>query len=239
MKRSIKVQYTIDQLLNANIHIGHYNFRKRVTWKPRMEYYILQTRHNCSIINIEHTVFLLKRALKLIEDMQFKKKKILYVGTNEFYLDLVEDLAIQSKQPYVTTKWVHGLLSNWETTHYMLIRCARHRSNIKTISKKEEFRSKIQKYVFKGLDGLDTIPDMMVIFNLNDNYSALHESYKYKMPVVGLVDTDTNPVGLTHPIPTNDDSRASVEFIIQLMLSAAYLGHCREIIQSSNKKRKQ
>ena len=188
----------LDQLFNAGVHLGH----KTSKWNNKMTPYLFGTRNNIHIINLEKTISLLRRMIKVVSDLVKSDNTILIIGNSENNSNFVRFLGEKFKVPYVCNKWIGGILSNWED-----------------FSKRVQ-NGKVKRRVTSfttGLRFMNKKPSIAIILNTNENREAIKEIYKLNIPIIGIVDTDSSLTNISYPIPGNDNSPVVQYFYITIL----------------------
>ena len=205
------------------MHLGH----KTNKWNPSMDQYIYGSQDNVHIIDLRKTVSLLNETLTFVENISKNNGLILFIGTKSQASDIVKKYAEECKQFYVNKRWLGGMLTNWETVSNSLnslnsLNKKINNQNLK-LKKKEILQmnrqiEKIEKYL-GGLKEMGTVPQAIFVVDVNKDAIAVSEANKLKIPVIGILDTNSSPSGIDYPIPGNDDSRKSIELICSLISS--------------------
>ena len=211
---------TIQQLLEAGVHFGHHKKR----WNPKMEKYIFGVRNNIHIIDLRITLPLLNQALESLHKITSKSGKILFVGTKKQASNLVEDIAKKTEQFYITKRWFGGTLTNWNTISNSIKRLEslekRIREEEQKLSKKEllNLNREIDKLnnAIGGIRTMSSLPDLLIVLDTLKDKIAVQEANKLKIPVMGVVDTNSEPGSIDYPIPGNDDAIRSINLYINL-----------------------
>lgn len=226
-------QVDIKQLLEAGAHFGH----KTERWHPKMAQYIHSKRGGSHIIDLTKTVDKLEEALNVIEDVASKQKQVLFVGTKRQASDIVRKLAEQTGQPYVSERWLGGMLTNWNTIGAQI----KHLVDLESKMASGELAAKynkleIQRYqeeidalnvLYGGIKELHARPGVVVIFDIVSDQNALKEAKKLKLPVIALVDTNADPTDVTYPIPCNDDAIKALQLMADYFASAVETGKAK------------
>jgi small subunit ribosomal protein S2 len=221
---------TIADLLDAGIHFGHNSSR----WNPKMAPYIYGVRDNIHIIDLQQTEPLMKIALKKIYETVKNNGKVLFVGSKVQATDLVAQYAEKCGQFYVNNRWLGGTLTNWGTisksikTLDNLEKTLEDEESNDKYTKKElsDFNRKREK-LLKSLAGIRKIggkPDLLVVIDTNKEHLAIKEAQKLAIPVIAVVDSNSNPDGIDFPIPGNDDAIRSIRLYCDLFSAAALAG---------------
>ena len=219
----MNVNFKLRDLLEAGMHLGH----KTNKWNPSMDQYIYGSQDNVHIIDLRKTVSLLNETLTFVENISKNNGLILFIGTKSQASDIVKKYAEECKQFYVNKRWLGGMLTNWETVSNSLnslnsLNKKINNQNLK-LKKKEILQmnrqiEKIEKYL-GGLKEMGTVPQAIFVVDVNKDAIAVSEANKLKIPVIGILDTNSSPSGIDYPIPGNDDSRKSIELICSLISS--------------------
>lgn len=220
--------FTMRQLLEAGVHYGHMVRR----WNPKMKKYIFGERNGIHIINLEVTVPMLERALDAIESTTKNGGKILFVGTKRQAQHVVKECAENSKQYYVNHRWLGGMMTNWKTVTQSIKRLVVLEKEFeegvdgytkRELISKQRTLGKLQS-TLGGIKDLKKSPDLFVVFDINKDKIAIQEARSLGIPIVAIVDTNTDPDLIDYPIPGNDDAVRSLELYGNLFVSAALKG---------------
>lgn len=212
--------YTHKELLEAGVHLGH---QKR-KWNPKMSRYIYTESEGIHLIDLNKTLECLNQASHYIRGVAKSGKKILFVATKRQAKNSVKNLAEELGVFHVTERWLGGMLTNFITVRKSVRKMQQIEkvladNEVNTLTKKEKLtmnrdKSKIGK-VLGGVSNLNNLPGCVVIADILDEHIALAEARKLKIPVIAIVDTNTNPELVDYPIPANDDSSRSIELIFK------------------------
>ncbi len=219
----------LKELLRSGVHFGHSVGR----WHPKAEWYIHSARSGVHVIDLLITQQRLHVALTLIEKLSSEGKTILFVGTKRQAQDIVEAEAKRAGMPYVTQRWLGGLLTNFDTIHPMLERYRRLLNDKETgafekYTKKERVR--FQKMIDKrdgllsGIRTLTKLPDVLFVIDVRKENTAIQEAKLRGVPVIAVCDTNINPEYVTYPIPGNDDAVKSIALFARLVADAVIAG---------------
>lgn len=220
--------FTMRQLLEAGVHFGHQTHR----WNPKMAPYIYGARSNIHIIDLSQTVPLLHQALKKVSDTVARGGRVLYVGTKRQAADIVADAAERSAQYYVNSRWLGGMLTNWKTIANSIQRLRKVEQTLETsgqsFTKKERLklareRDKLTR-ALGGIKDMGAIPDLIFVIDTNKEAIALQEAKKLGIPVVAVLDTNSNPDNVDYCIPGNDDASKAIALYCDLVAKAAIDG---------------
>jgi small subunit ribosomal protein S2 len=220
---------TMKQLLEAGVHFGHRTRR----WNPKMRPYIFTERSGIHIIDLQQTVQSLNKSMQIVRDTVAKGGTVLFVGTKRQAQATVEQEALRAGMPYINQRWLGGTLTNWVTIrqriNYLLQLERRFDAGeFRNLPKKE--RLSLQREVEKlnrrigGLKTMRALPDIIFVVDTNVEALAVDEANKLKLPIIGMVDTNSNPDLITHVIPSNDDAIRSVKLIVGAIADAAEEG---------------
>lgn len=220
--------FTMRQLLEAGVHFGHQTHR----WNPKMAPYIYGARSNIHIIDLSQTVPLLHQALKKVSDTVARGGRVLYVGTKRQAADIVADAAERSAQYYVNSRWLGGMLTNWKTIANSIQRLRKVEQTLETsgqsFTKKERLklareRDKLTR-ALGGIKDMGAIPDLIFVIDTNKEAIALQEAKKLGIPVIAVLDTNSNPDNVDYCIPGNDDASKAIALYCDLVAKAAIDG---------------
>ena len=212
---------TIKNLLEAGVHLGHKTFR----WNPQMSKYIFGSKNSIHIIDLVQTLEMINRALLEIHKCITSGGKILFVSTKKQATDSIASLAKDTSQFYVNHRWLGGMLTNWKTISNSIKRYKKLSIDLKKentgFTKKEILKMGLQRDKLErslgGIADMIKIPDMIFIIDTNIEELAVKEALKLSIPIVAIVDTNSNPVGINYPIPGNDDARRAINLYCELI----------------------
>ena len=211
----------IKQLLEAGVHLGH----KTLRWNPKMKQYIFGDKNSIHIIDLTQTVVFLKSALSEIHKCISKGGKILLVSTKKQASEQISTLAKDTGQFFVNYRWLGGMLTNWNTIQNSIKRMKLINDQLskddigftkKEILKLGKERDKLQRSL-GGIVDMKKIPDMIFIIDTNIESLAVKEAVKLKIPIVAILDTNSDPTDIQFPIPGNDDARRSINLYCDLL----------------------
>jgi len=220
---------TMRQLLEAGVHFGH---RTRY-WNPKMESYIFGSRNKIHIINLEHTLPLLKEACSFVGKLAANGGRILFVGTKRAAREAIEAEAQRSGQPYVSQRWLGGTLTNFKTIKGSIKRLTDMEKKIEDgsinrLSKKEQllFNRELEKLrkSLGGIKNMPSLPDCLFVIDTGYENIAVSEARKLGIPVVAVVDTNNNPEGIDVVVPGNDDATRAIKVYAQCIADAIIEG---------------
>ncbi len=221
--------FSMRQLLEAGVHFGHSTRR----WNPKMSQYIFGARNNVHIIDLQQTVPLLDQALQAIRDISAGGGRILFVGTKRQASERVADYAKRCGQYFVNHRWLGGMLTNWQTISNSIKRLreldAQLESNESLGMTKRELlfltreRDKLER-ALGGIKDMGALPDMLFVLDVNKDMIAVQEANKLRIPVVAVIDSNSDPDGVSYPIPGNDDALRAINLYLQLASDAVLDG---------------
>ena len=222
-------EITLEQMLQAGVHFGH----QTKYWNPKMEQHIFGVRDKIHIINLEHTVEMIKPALKFIEGVAAKNNKILFVGTKRTATDIIKNEATRCSMPYVNERWLGGMLTNYKTIRSSITRLEnllrqQEDGTFSKLTKKEGLKiqrdiDRLQKSI-GGVTEMGGLPDALFIIDVKRESIAVSEASKMGIPIVGIVDSNSNPEGIDYVIPGNDDSIRSIALFTEAVADACLKG---------------
>ena len=216
------------QLLEAGVHFGHQTHR----WNPKMRNYIYGSRNGIHIIDLSQTVPLLHQALVTTAETVAKGGRVLFVGTKRSASELVADAAKRSAQYYVNSRWLGGTLTNWKTISHS-IKTLRTTDDVlgrehSGLTKREMLElTRTKEKLDKSLGGIKDmggVPDILFVIDTNKEQIAIKEANRLGIPVVAIIDTNSDPAGVTYPIPGNDDAGRAVSLYCDLISRACIEG---------------
>lgn len=216
---------TIQEMLDAGVHFGHLTKR----WNPKMRPYILTESNGIYVLDLEKTQAGLKKAVDAVRRVRAQGRSVLFVGTKKTLKDAVREEALRAGQFHVTERWLGGMLTNFPTVRKSIKRLEDIEKMetdgvMKELSKKEVLglykeRAKLES-IFGGIRNMKTLPGALFVTDTEHEHIAVHEANRLKIPVIGIVDTNSNPDLVTCPIPGNDDALKSVSLIMRVIADA-------------------
>ncbi len=231
-------QVDIRELLDAGVHFGH----KAARWNPKMAPYIYGIKDNVHVINLQHTTILMQNALNVIYETAKKNGKILFVSTKIQATDIIAEYAEKCDQYYVNHRWLGGMLTNWGTISRSIKKLENFEKTLaneetSSIYTKKEILDITRKKdkLLKSLGGIRHLggrPNLVVIIDTIKEKLAIDEAVKLRIPIVAVVDTNSNPDNIDYPIPGNDDAIRSIKLYCQLFADAALAGMQESLISS-------
>ena len=211
----------IKQLLEAGVHLGH----KTLRWNPKMKKYIFGEKNSIHIIDLTQTVDFLKSALTQVHKVISSGGKLLIVSTKKQASEQVSDLAKETGQYFVNYRWLGGMLTNWNTIQNSIKRLKKlddqlSKENVgftkKEILKFGKEREKLKRSL-GGISEMKKTPDLIFIIDTNIESLAVAEAKKLGIPIIAVLDTNSDPTGINFPIPGNDDARRSINLYCELL----------------------
>ena len=212
---------SIEQLLEAGVHLGH----KTLRWNPKMKKYIFGKRDSIHIIDLTQTLELTNAALEKVHNTISNGGRILFISTKKQAAEAVAQLAKETEQYFVNYRWLGGMLTNWGTISNSIKKLNKINMDLSSenrgFTKKELLkmsgqRDKLQRSL-GGIMEMKKIPDLVFIIDTNYESLAIKESIKLGIPIIAILDTNSNPDGIDFPIPGNDDARRSIDLYCNLM----------------------
>ena len=224
--------FSMRQLLEAGVHFGHQAHR----WNPKMSEYIFGTRNNIHIIDLAQSVPMMHRALQAISDTVANGGRILFVGTKRQAQDAIAEAARKSAQYDVNSRWLGGTLTNWKTISQSISRLRKLDEMLSSgesqgYTKKERLtlqreRDKLDR-ALGGIKDMGGLPDLMFVIDTNKEDIAIKEARRLSLPVAAIVDTNSDPDGITFVVPGNDDASRAITLYCDLAAKAAIDGISR------------
>src|SRR6187402_318761 len=222
-------QVSMRDMLSAGVHFGH----QTRYWNPKMSKYIFGARNKIHIINLEHTVPAFNEALALVQQMASQKKKILFVGTKRAAQKIIKEQAERAGQPFVSHRWLGGMLTNYKTIRASIRRLSEltaqsQDGTFTKLTKKEALmRTRDMEKLERSIGGIKNIaglPDAMFVIDVDHERIAIQEANKLGIPVIGIVDTNSNPEGVDYVIPGNDDAIRAIKLYVAAIADACLEG---------------
>ncbi|MFP8967254.1 30S ribosomal protein S2 [Pokkaliibacter sp. CJK22405] len=213
---------TMRDLLKAGVHFGH----QTRYWNPKMGQYIYGARNKIHIINLEHTLPMLNEALDVVGKMASKKNKVLFVGTKRAAAEVIKQEATRAGMPYVNHRWLGGMLTNYKTIRQSIRRFREleqqsQDGTFDKLTKKEVLMRtrEMEKLELSigGIKDMGGLPDALFVIDVEHERNAIQEANKLGIPVIGVVDTNSNPAGIDYVIPGNDDALRAIEIYAKSM----------------------
>lgn len=225
-------EFTMRQLLEAGVHFGHQTHR----WNPKMKSFIFGSRANVHILDLAQTVPLMHQALKAVSDTVARGGRVLLVGTKRQAQDEIAEAAKRSAQYYVNSRWLGGMLTNWKTISGSIQRLRKLDETLNSelsarLTKKERLvmtreRDKLER-ALGGIKDMGGTPDLIVVIDTNKEKNAIDEARRLGIPVAAILDSNSDPDGITFPVPGNDDAGRAISLYCDLISRAAIDGLSR------------
>ena len=212
---------TIQQLLEAGVHLGH----KTLRWNPKMKKYIFGKRDSIHIMDLTQTLELTKIALEKIYNTIANNGKVLFVSTKKQASEAIAEVAKETDQYFVNYRWLGGMLTNWGTISNSIKKLKQLETDLvaenRGFTKKELLKMSVKKDKLQrslgGIAEMKKVPDLVFIIDTNYESLAIQESVKLGIPIVAILDSNSNPDGIDYPIPGNDDARRSIDLYCNLI----------------------
>ena len=229
----------VKELLDAGIHFGH----EKTKWNPKMKTYIHSSRKGIHIIDITQTLTILNTVCKYVKNLSAKGGTVLMLGTKKQSQLTIKSAAEKSKSQYVISRWLGGTLTNFDT----IFKRIKHlnelenqqnneQSTIPTKKEQTQINKKINRLnkFFEGLKKTNKIPDCLYVIDVKKEKIAINEANILNIPVIGLVDSDSDPTGIDYIIPGNDDSIRSIKLISNVIADSIIEG--KTLVQKAKPK---
>lgn len=216
---------SMKELLEAGVHFGHHTRR----WNPKMRSYIFTERNGIHIIDLRQTLEAIDEAYEIIRDLTAQGGVVLFVGTKKQAADIIETAAEGCGMPYVNYRWLGGTLTNWQTIRqrieYLIDLERRHeRGEFSLLPKKEilQLEREMEKLNRRlgGIKNMSRLPDMLFIVDTRREEIAVKEANILDIPIVAMVDTNSDPDPIDYPIPSNDDAIRTIKLVTGLIAKA-------------------
>ena len=212
---------TIQQLLEAGVHLGH----KTLRWNPKMKKYIFGKRDSIHIIDLTQTLELTNIALEKVYKTIANNGKILFVSTKKQASEAISEVAKETNQYFVNYRWLGGMLTNWGTISGSIKKLKKIDTDLvsenRGFTKKELLKMSVQRDKLQrslgGISEMKKVPDLVFIIDTNYESLAIKDSIKLGIPIVAILDTNSDPEGIEFPIPGNDDARRSIDLYCSLI----------------------
>lgn len=229
-------EFTMRQLLEAGVHFGHHTRR----WNPAMAPYLFGVRNQVHIIDLQQTVPMLDRALRAVRDTVASGGRVLFVGTKRAAAEHVAEAAQRCGQYHVNHRWLGGMLTNWKTITGSIKRLRQIDETLAGdtmgLTKKEVLditrdREKLERSL-GGIKEMGGLPDILFVIDTNKEKLAIEEANKLGIPVVAILDSNSDPAGVTYPIPGNDDAIRAITTYCDLVARSVLDGISVEMAAS-------
>ena len=212
---------TIQQLLEAGVHLGHKTFR----WNPKMKNYIFGKKNSIHIIDLVQTLELTKEALSKVSSVIASGGKILFISTKKQAAESIANLAKDTSQYYVNYRWLGGMLTNWKTISNSIKKLKQINEALKDenvgFTKKEILKMGLKRDKLErslgGILEMKGVPDLIFIIDTNYEKLAIKEAVKLHIPIIAILDTNSDPTDIDYPIPGNDDARRAINLYCDLL----------------------
>ena len=212
---------SMQQLLEAGVHLGH----KTLRWNPKMKKYIFGKRDSIHILDLTLTLELINVALKKVYDTITNNGKILFISTKKQASEAIAELAKDTDQYFVNYRWLGGMLTNWGTISKSIKKLKKINVDLvaenRGFTKKELLKMSVQRDKLQrslgGISEMKKIPDLVFVIDTNYESLAIKESIKLGIPIIAILDTNSDPEGIEFPIPGNDDARRSIDLYCSLI----------------------
>lgn len=221
----MSITVSMRELLQAGAHFGH----QTRYWNPKMAPYIFGARNKIHIINLEQTVPALNEALAFVERLSTSKNKVLFVGTKRAAGKIIKEEAERCNMPYVSHRWLGGMLTNYKTIRasikrYRELEAQEKDGTLDLLTKKEALmrrrtKDKLEKSI-GGIKDMGGLPDALFVIDVDHERIAITEANKLGIPVIGVVDSNSNPDGVDYVIPGNDDAIRAVKLYVSKIAEA-------------------
>lgn len=224
-------EYSMRQLLEAGVHFGHQSHR----WNPKMGQFIFGVRDNIHIIDLAQTVPLLHQALVALSDVAAGGGRVLFVGTKRQASNPIAESARRCAQYYINYRWLGGTLTNWKTVSASIKKLREYDEQLADeslrLTKKERLvltrnRNKLDQAI-GGIRDMGGVPDLIFVVDTNKEQIAIQEAAKLGIPVIAVLDSNSDPSGITYPIPGNDDASRAISLYCDLASRAVLDGISR------------
>ncbi len=231
--------FTMRQMLESGVHFGHVTRR----WNPKMDEYIFGTRQGIHILDLQQTVPLMYRAMQAVGEIVAGGGRVLWVGTKRQASEPISEAAKRCGQYYVNHRWLGGMMTNWKTISNSIRRLktleeqlAEDNEEVAGLTKKELLkltreRDKLDRSL-GGIKDMGGLPDIVFVIDTNKEGIAVAEANKLGIPVVGVIDSNSDPKGIDYPIPGNDDSIRAINFYCEMIAGSVLSGIQTEMAAS-------
>lgn len=238
------VEVDVKKLLEAGAHFGH----KTSRWHPKMAQYIHSKRAGSHIIDLTKTATAMEKALDFVAEVTAQGKQVLFVATKRQAQDIVKQLAEDTKQPFVTERWLGGMLTNWPTISGRV-------KHLQTLEEKmasgelggkysklevQRFQEEIDamNVIYGGIKHMAARPGVVFVFDVVNDANAIKEARKLGLPIVALVDTNADPSLVTYPVPCNDDAIKAIQLVADYAKQAVEAGKAKQAKAAPDKDEK-
>ena len=234
MSEKLEKKEIAKQYVKASVHYGH----PPKEWNPKMAPYILYAKYGYHIFDLVKTSKLLRLAGNVLQKKAEKGGKFLFVGTNKISSSIIAKQANRANSFYINYRWLGGMLTNWSTIQKRIDQLKNleqeEASGKFELFSKKEYSSKRKemdklKRLFNGIKEMTTLPDAVIFTNQLKDTLAIQECLKLGIPTIGIVDTNCDPDLIPYPIPANDDSSSSINFILNYLVNSITLGYTKQV----------
>lgn len=225
------------EMLQAGVHFGH----QTRYWNPKMSQYIFGARNKIHIVNLEHTVPAFNEALEVVRKLAANNNKIMFVGTKRAAGKIIKEQADRCGMPYVSHRWLGGMLTNYKTIRQSIKRLRELEAQqadgtFERLTKKEALMrtrdmDKLERSI-GGIKDMGSLPDAIFVIDVDHERIAISEANKLGIPVIGVVDTNSNPDGVDYVIPGNDDAIRAIKLYSTAIADACLEGKAQASGQS-------
>jgi len=228
--------FTMRQLMEAGVHFGHHTRR----WNPKMKPYIFGARNDIHILNLQETVPMLHRAMQAVRDVTASGGRVLFVGTKRQASPIIADAAKRCGQYYVNHRWLGGMLTNWNTVSNSIKRLKEQdeilNAGAEGLTKKEilnltRSRDKLER-ALGGIKDMGGLPDIIVVVDTNKESLAIQDAKNLNIPVVAILDSNSDPANVQFPVPGNDDAIRAIQLYCDLFVGSVLDGIQEEMTAS-------
>jgi len=236
------------ELFNQMMQAGVFYGQSKSKTNPLTKDFILTTRSGFEVIDLQKAIEYLKRAAEVLKNTFSNKGTVLFVGTSPAAKNTVKEVAKRLDSPYVSERWLGGTLTNFKTiteriNYFKKLKEDKKSGKLEKYTKKEQLDkakelAKLEK-LFGGIESLDKLPSMVFIADLSENEYAAREAKQKGIPVIGFMNTDTDPTLIDYPIPANDRNTASVELLMKYLEEAAEQGKKQALLKKEEPKDKE
>jgi small subunit ribosomal protein S2 len=241
-KEKIMSEIILEEMLKAGIHFGH----QKARWHPKMEPFIFTSKNGINIIDLEKTAEKLKQAVDFVKKLAPEGKTVLFIGTKRQAQEIIKKYAEESGMPYVINRWLGGTFTNFTVIHKVInkfkeLKEQKKKGELEKYTKRErmlldEEIMRLDKLV-GGIESLRKLPEAIYVVDVKQERTALREAKRMKIPIVAMIDTNSNPEGIKYPIPANDDATKSIEFVTAKIAEAVKDGQ-NQIKEKGEEKKK-
>lgn len=226
------------QLLETGVHFGHQTRR----WNPKMKPFIYTARNDIHVIDLQKTLSYINQAYDFVKERVAKGDNVLFVGTKKQAQAAIEEEAKRCGMPYVSNRWLGGMLTNFETIKKSILKM-KEIEEWKTNGLFEAFGSKEQsvltkrlnklKYHLAGIMEQERVPEIIFVVDTKKEEIAVHEANVLGLPIVGIVDTNCDPDLISHPIPANDDAIRTIKLLTEVIANAVLEGKKQRVVDQT------